>query len=205
MLRRLAFSLMLATLVAGCSTVSPSNGVQDVAEGSGYYSLALPSLPASAPANAWAAARWQDATPHQASPAMIREVLLAEHQRWVGTPYVLGGDSRRGIDCSALVQRVYREAFRFDLPRTTEEQRYTGKRIERHDLQSGDLVFFRSPGRYHHVGIYVGQGFFLHASTSRGVKLSRLDNVYWRQHYWQARRPMEPTELAQRAIRANNG
>lgn len=136
---------------------------------------------------------------------VIREVLLAEHERWLGTPYRLGGESRRGIDCSALIQTIFRERFDTPLPRTTSQQVHEGRRVERGNLKAGDLVFFRPPGTYRHAGIYVGDGFFLHASSSQGVALSRLDNSYWRRYYWQARRPLAPTQLAQRALLASNG
>lgn len=131
-------------------------------------------------------------------PAQVRQALLAEHERWLGTPYRLGGTTRRGIDCSALVQRVFAEAFGLELPRTTTQQVREGESVSRDALQPGDLVFFQPPGYYHHVGIYVGQGRFLHASTSRGVKISSLDNRYWRHYYWQARRPLDDVHLAQR-------
>src|SRR5690554_5258321 len=131
-------------------------------------------------------------------PRKIREALLAQHERWAGTPYRLGGTGRGGIDCSALVQNVFNETFRLELPRTTGEQVQQGTPISRAELQVGDLIFFRPPGRYDHVGIYVGDGYFLHASTSRGVMLSELNNSYWQRYYWQARRTLEPTTLAQR-------
>ncbi|WP_458527107.1 NlpC/P60 family protein [Onishia taeanensis] len=136
---------------------------------------------------------------------VIREVLLAEHERWLGTPYRLGGESRRGIDCSALIQSIFRDRFDTELPRTTSQQVHEGRRVERGALKPGDLVFFRPPGTYRHAGIYVGDGFFLHASSSQGVSLSRLDNSYWRRYYWQARRPLAPTQLAQRALLASSG
>lgn len=135
---------------------------------------------------------------HNPPPELVRAALLAQHERWAGTPYRLGGTGRGGIDCSALVQNVFNETFRLELPRTTAEQVQQGTPISRAELQVGDLIFFRPPGRYDHVGIYVGDGYFLHASTSRGVMLSELDNSYWQRYYWQARRTLEPTTLAQR-------
>ncbi|QOR38260.1 glycoside hydrolase [Billgrantia diversa] len=137
---------------------------------------------------------------HNPPPELVREALLAQHERWAGTPYRLGGTGRGGIDCSALVQNVFSETFRLELPRSTSEQVQQGTPISRDELQVGDLVFFRPPGRYDHVGIYVGDGYFLHASTSQGVMLSELDNIYWQRHYWQARRTLEPTTLAQRVV-----
>lgn len=134
------------------------------------------------------------------SPTLIRDALMAEHDYWVGTPYRLGGESRHGVDCSALVQQIFDKAFALDLPRTTKGQVLEGRRIETDELKPGDLVFFRPSSAYRHVGIYVGDGHFLHASASRGVIISRMDNVFWRRHFWQARRPLERTELAQRAM-----
>ncbi len=140
---------------------------------------------------------------------------MLRHRHWcarhcwpstnAGWPYRLGGTSRRGIDCSALVQHVFNDTFRLALPRSTGEQVHQGTPIARDELQAGDLVFFRPPGAYDHVGIYVGDGYFLHASTSQGVKLSRLENAYWRRHYWQARRALEPTQLARRVVASGEG
>ncbi|MDR5897910.1 NlpC/P60 family protein [Halomonas vilamensis] len=130
-------------------------------------------------------------------PTLIRQALLEQHQSWAGTPYRLGGDSEHGIDCSALVQHIYRDTFDLELPRSTYGQVKEGREIDRQALQAGDLVFFRPPGPYQHVGVYVGDGYFLHASTSQGVTISRLDNSYWQRYYWQARRTLEPTHVAQ--------
>lgn len=190
---RLAWvGLLLATL-AGCAS-APREAVppDDVA----YFERPLPSLAE----GALMSPREDGASLDFSNPALarVRQALLDAHERWVGTPYRLGGESSRGIDCSALVQRVFAENFRIELPRTTRAQVQEGTPVARDELLVGDLVFFRPPGAYNHVGIYVGEGYFLHASTSQGVILSELDNVYWRRHYWQARRPMEPTQLAQR-------
>ncbi|PMR75563.1 C40 family peptidase [Billgrantia endophytica] len=142
---------------------------------------------------------------HNPPPERVRQALLAQHERWVGTPYRLGGTSDRGIDCSALVQNVFSDTFRLELPRSTSEQVRQGTPIARDELQVGDLVFFRPPGAYDHVGIYVGEGYFLHASTSRGVRLSKLNNAYWQRHYWQARRTLAPATLAQRVNSVGEG
>ena len=107
--------------------------------------------------------------------------------RWLGIPYRWGGTSRRGIDCSAFVQQYVRENLAIELPRTTASQRYEGVSIDRDQLQSGDLVFFRRRG-VRHVGVYLSDGEFIHASSSRGVTISSLSNSYWNQHYWMSRR-----------------
>lgn len=113
--------------------------------------------------------------------------VRAEYDRWKGTPHVLGGNSRRGMDCSAFVRRVFTDAFDIRLPRTTESQVTRGRRISRDDLQPGDLVFFR-PAKTRHVGIYLNDGKFAHASSSEGVTISSLDLEYWRDAYWMSRR-----------------
>lgn len=110
-------------------------------------------------------------------------LLYQQHADWHGTPYRLGGASRHGIDCSAFVQITYRDLFGINLPRTTSEQLSAGQRVSRRALQTGDLVFFRRGG---HVGIYLENDQFLHASTSQGVKISNMNNQYWSRHYWRA-------------------
>ncbi|QDJ12862.1 endopeptidase [Mergibacter septicus] len=116
--------------------------------------------------------------------------LDEQYKQWENTPYRLGGNSYRGIDCSAFVMRVFAEGFTVHLPRTTVGQSKTGIRITKDQLQTGDLVFFKTgqgPNGYH-VGIYVKEGHFIHASTSKGVTYSSLNNSYWKKVFWQARR-----------------
>ncbi|MWP83065.1 endopeptidase [Glaesserella parasuis] len=116
---------------------------------------------------------------------------LSEHQReWEGTRYRLGGITKSGIDCSGFVQLTFRELFGIDLPRITVDQAKAGIQISKSELRTGDLVFFktgRGPnGR--HVGIYVKNGQFLHASTKGGVIYSDINSPYWSRSFWQARR-----------------
>lgn len=105
--------------------------------------------------------------------------LLKVHQEWQGTPYRLGGDSKSGIDCSAFVQQLYISAYHKQLPRTTEAQMRQGKAIRLTEAKTGDLIFFKTSRKVRHVGVIYDQQYFLHASTSKGVIFSRLDNVYW--------------------------
>lgn len=119
----------------------------------------------------------------------ISQALLDQYQSWAGTPYRLGGTNRSGIDCSAFTQITFRDQFGLDIQRTTLAQLQSGASIAKQQLQAGDLVFFQTGYKQRHVGIYLQEGKFLHASTSRGVIVSRLDNPYWRKHYWTARRP----------------
>ncbi|ART81882.1 peptidase P60 [Oceanisphaera profunda] len=113
--------------------------------------------------------------------------LTQAYQRWRGTPYRFGGVDDQGIDCSAFTRNMYQEAYGMELPRSTYEQVELGYEISKQELEPGDIVFFRT-GRTQHNGVYVGDGKFAHASSSVGVTISRLDNVYWRSRYWQARR-----------------
>ena len=115
-------------------------------------------------------------------------LLRREFFRWQGTPYRLGGNNKKGIDCSALVQHIYRDSFNIHLPRTTKTQVKKGLLVYRHQLQIGDLVFFKTGRDTRHVGIYIGNNQFIHASTSKGVITSSLDNIYWKPKYWQAKR-----------------
>ncbi|MBS0847504.1 NlpC/P60 family protein [Citrobacter sp. JGM124] len=116
--------------------------------------------------------------------------LSDQLRTWHGAPYVYGGMSRRGIDCSGFVLTTYRDIFSLQLPRMTSQQAKVGTRIDKAELLPGDLVFFITGAGESglHVGIYDTDNQFIHASTSRGVIRSSLDNVYWRDKFWQARR-----------------
>lgn len=119
--------------------------------------------------------------PHHVANQKINKV----YRQWAGTRYRMGGTGSGGIDCSAFVQKTMSGAFGLDLPRSTSEQRYEGRSISKSDLRPGDLVFFR---RNHHVGVYIGNGLFVHASTSQGVTTSSLSESYWARNYTQSRR-----------------
>lgn len=118
-------------------------------------------------------------------------LLRREFSHWQGTPYRLGGNSKKGVDCSALVQHIYRDSFNISLPRTTKTQVKKGALVYRDQLQVGDLVFFKTGRHTRHVGIYMGNNEFIHASTSKGVITSSLDNMYWKPKYWQAKRILD--------------
>ena len=113
--------------------------------------------------------------------AAARQRILSAAERMVGTPYVLGGESPGGVDCSGLVQYAYRQAG-IRVPRTTVAQFQAG-RFQRRVLP-GDLLFFRTDGsgRVSHVGIYAGSGQMIHASSGSGrVRKVSLGQPYWRQ------------------------
>ncbi|WP_375753960.1 C40 family peptidase [Vibrio sp. HN007] len=116
------------------------------------------------------------------------EKLWTEYESWKGTPYRLGGTSRRGVDCSAFVQSVFYKAQNKSLPRTTSQQVNAGYEVDYKKAKAGDLIFFKTSWKDNHVGIYLGNNAFMHASTSKGVIISRLDNPYWSSVFWQVRR-----------------
>lgn len=105
--------------------------------------------------------------------------------RWYGTNYRLGGQSKEGIDCSGFAQKLYGEVYGVNLLRTAMEQFSNCKRIKHaKDAEEGDLVFFsiRSK-RITHVGVYLANNYFVHSSTSGGVIISNLDEEYWQKYY----------------------
>ena len=122
-------------------------------------------------------------------PVSKRKIILEKYyKKYKGVPYHYGGTTSLGFDCSGFVQRVYNEAFKIDLPRTTRAMMKTGKKVVKKNLKIGDLVFFHTTRKYYHVGIYMGNNLFMHASSSKGVTKSSLDNSYWRKKYIFSRR-----------------
>ncbi|MFP4368838.1 MAG: C40 family peptidase [Candidatus Kapaibacterium sp.] len=107
--------------------------------------------------------------------------IIDEAEKWIGTPYVYGGNSRSGIDCSGFVQQIY-AAKGIYLPRTASQQYFFTDRISMDELIPGDLVFFKNSSKISHVGIYAGGGLMIHASSSLGVARQTLDDSWFRQH-----------------------
>jgi cell wall-associated NlpC family hydrolase len=120
--------------------------------------------------------------------SQIEKQLYAEVRLWKGTPYVHGGNDADGIDCSGFVLRVYEKLFGIRMPRDTSQQALVGVPISKSQLRAGDLVFFSRYSKLNHVGIYLRNGEFAHASTSLGVIISRLDDGYWQKIYRTSRR-----------------
>lgn len=106
--------------------------------------------------------------------------------KWYGTNYRLGGSDKSGIDCSGFAQKLYGEVYGIDLLRTAMEQFANCKRIRKsNDAEEGDLVFFKvhSKKRITHVGVYLANNYFIHASSSGGVMISNLNEEYWHKYY----------------------
>jgi lipoprotein Spr len=110
--------------------------------------------------------------------------ILTEAETYLGTPYRYGGMTRNGIDCSAFVLSVFGAAAGLSLPRVAASQSQEGEKIEKENLQKGDLIFFSHGRRISHVGIVEsvtedGEIKFIHAATSKGVMISSLNDSYW--------------------------
>lgn len=129
----------------------------------------------------------EKSTQLKAQPKALK-VLYKEFEHWEGTPYKFGGESKRGVDCSAFVQQVLDDGFGIEFPRSTFFQVREGVRVGKKDLMPGDLVFFKTTRTDRHVGFYLGKGKFMHASTSRGVIIDDFEDDYWQKRYWTARR-----------------
>lgn len=128
-------------------------------------------------------------------PAKVRAQIDEAAQEWYGVPYEWAGESKDGVDCSGFVQIIYQEAFSYQLPRVTETQVQAGSRVPRSQVRAGDLVFFQPEGEWNHVGVYLGDDTFAHASSSDGVTKDSLGAPYWNRYYWTARRPLKPAVL----------
>jgi probable lipoprotein NlpC len=121
-----------------------------------------------------------------------RDEVMIKIIELINTPYLWGGMTTRGIDCSAFVLTVFKRALNIDLPRTSIMQSTVGKEVSRDELKFGDLVFFNTLGRrISHVGIYLGEGVFAHSSSNGGVKTSSLNEDYYNGRYVTARRVIE--------------
>ncbi len=113
--------------------------------------------------------------------SLIKNTLLYQNiENWYGTRYVFGGTSKRGVDCSSLMQHLYKSTYGFEIPRTAVTQYRATIRLTKEELQEGDLVFFHTTrSGISHVGFYLGNSKFVHASSSRGVVISSLNENYY--------------------------
>lgn len=166
-LRRVAGLALAVLIIAACSHPPPASR----APGYGGHP------PLTAP---------PDLTPRE-------KALFTYAAEWAGVPYRWGGTDRSGVDCSGLALRIYKDLFGVQLPRTTRSQITIGSKASRGRLAAGDLLFFRVSGNQRHVGIYLFDHYFLHASKSRDrVIISSLNREYWRNTFRTARRILSP-------------
>ncbi len=114
--------------------------------------------------------------------------LLREVERWYGTPYVYGGTTMSGTDCSGFTQSLYR-SIGVEIPRRASRQAVAARHVSRGNLRAGDLVFFNTSGPgISHVGIYLGDNYFAHAAASRGVVRESLSHPYYTARFVQGGR-----------------
>jgi lipoprotein Spr len=118
--------------------------------------------------------------------------MMREISRYMGVPYLYGGTTAQGLDCSGYTMLVYKKAMGKLLPRSAAEQSKVGRSVDLQNLKFGDLVFFNTTGeQYSHVGIYIGDDLFAHASVTLGVTISSLQSSYYEKRYVGARRIIE--------------
>jgi murein DD-endopeptidase / murein LD-carboxypeptidase len=111
---------------------------------------------------------------------------------WLGTPYRLGGNSKKGIDCSGFAFKLYNKAFSTIIGNNSRNIFSMVNPVDKTELKQGDLVFFKIHSRaISHVGVYIGDGKFAHASSSKGVMISNLQDPYWTRYFYKGGRMLE--------------
>lgn len=114
--------------------------------------------------------------------------IIATGKKYIGVPYVFGGTTPKGFDCSGFLQYVFKENG-FLIPRLADEQYQLGLSAKTSQLSEGDLVFFTTyTSGVSHCGFYVGDRKFLHASSSKGIRIDSLDSDYWKSRYFGAKK-----------------
>jgi cell wall-associated NlpC family hydrolase len=159
-----------------------------------HAALSYEAIPAQAPQSKTqrALAKLQDMTDHVTSQASD---LAVEAMSMLGIKYRYGGNTPdRGLDCSGLVQYVFKAALGTDLPRTSAEISRVGEKVDSHDLKPGDLVFYNTLRRgFSHVGIYLGDSKFIHSPSTGGeVRIESMNIEYWKKRFNGARRIIDP-------------
>lgn len=164
-----------------------------------------PSVSYKAPSIAVSALELKYATLLKVDPELLAgNQLLEPIEEWYGTRYLYGGTSKSGIDCSAFVQVMYMSAFGMSLPRTARDQYKASQIISATELKEGDLVFFNTRGGVSHVGIYLQNNKFVHASTSNGVTISDMFDSYYMKHFIGAGRIEKPEANNAKRYSSNN-
>lgn len=180
----LALAVVLAVLAGPVAAAPPDLAPVSDADARALAAIAPP--PSDLRSPAFAPAQQAPASGESRMHGLLRSALSL-----LGTPYRWGGTSPdRGFDCSGLVGYLYRSVLGIDLPRVSRDQARAGRAVARRaDMAAGDLVFFGRRGRVDHVGIYIGEGRFVHApSRGKDVTVSSLDGGYWAARFLQARR-----------------
>lgn len=182
-----AIAILIIVLAAGCSHRAPLPGRPE-------YVTPLPATYPAPPTTAAVVTSGPSAPQNgmdggQSAPQSV-SVWKQAAQPWLGTPYRIGGLSRDGIDCSGFTLTLHREVAQRTLARTSQEQWSRSVPVSPNQVRAGDLVFFNTTGKgVSHVGVFLADQEFVHASTSKGVIFSQLTDPYWSNRYLGARRP----------------
>lgn len=113
-----------------------------------------------------------------------KELIIAVSE-WLGVPYKYGGDSKSGTDCSGFIGQVYKKVYNKSISRSANGLYEEAKKINKNQLKDGDLVFFKiNTTKVGHVGIYLKDGYFIHATTKRGVMVNNLNEDYYSKYYF---------------------
>jgi cell wall-associated NlpC family hydrolase len=108
--------------------------------------------------------------------------IVLTAKKWLGTPYCFGGEDKKCTDCSGFVQTVFAE-IGFDIPRTAQEQYESGSTVNTKNAKPADLIFFGENDKISHVGIYIGEHYFIHSASSKGVTVQSLDDNYYKKRF----------------------
>lgn len=185
LIRRTLIAIIVTSSLSACQINQQDNNQTTSTERNGIPTLNTALFPSFQ-------AEFKDASPEELEKLLkkyeVKSRILDQYADWKGVKYRLGGTTKSGIDCSAFVQVTFREQFGLNLPRTTDALRNTGQPIKQNQLKTGDLVHFQINRRTRHVGIYVGNNQFVHASSSKGVMISNLGDSYWKKRYQGASR-----------------
>lgn len=159
--------IVLTSLFYGCGSIAPKYNYQEIARASIRLGMDIS--------------------------IKDNHTLYIESSKWLGVPYRRGGNTLEGVDCSGFTSAIYKKVYRRKLERNSENQRNKDcRKVKKRNLREGDLVFFhngKKKKRATHVGIYLKDQKFIHASTRQGVIVSRLDEVYWEKHWLSGGRP----------------
>jgi len=128
--------------------------------------------------------KWQVELSRKEDPAFLEEI-----DSWLGTPYVYGGESKKGTDCSGMIQTIYKTVYHITLNRSASDMQKDVRFIDIGKAKLGDLLFFKISGdRVSHVGLYLGNRRFIHATVNKGVMISSLDEEYYSRRYYKCGR-----------------
>lgn len=117
-------------------------------------------------------------------PENANRSLIVNTGQWIGVPYKFGGNDKKGVDCSGLIASIYPLVYNIKVPRASAQMYREARPVKKNDLKEGDLVFFKiNTPEVGHAGILLFADYFVHASTSRGVMISRLSEPYWLKYF----------------------